>query len=94
MIDTDNKMIDGDNFFGGDAIKWKKFANSLRLRIANRVKGVYPATASHITEVVSAGVMTSNQDNAGVTYEANALNGALMYRAFVVNARNDFAPSL
>jgi len=91
---TDEKMIDGDNFFGGDAVLWKKFANSLRLRIANRVKNVYSGAQAHITAAIAAGVMTSNDDNAGVTYEANAVNGAPMYRAFVVSARNDFAPSM
>ena len=89
----DENMIDGDNFFDGDATQWKKFANSLRLRIANRVVGVYPAAATAITQAIAAGVMTSNSDNAGVTYEANAVNGAPMYRAFIVSARNDFAPS-
>ena len=93
-IITSENMIDGDNFFGGDAVKWKKFANSLRLRIANRIKNVYSDAQAHITAAVAAGVMTSNADNAGVTYESNAVNGAPMYRAFVVSARNDFAPSM
>ncbi|WP_430935117.1 SusD/RagB family nutrient-binding outer membrane lipoprotein [Saccharicrinis sp. 156] len=92
IIETEN-MIDGDNFFGGDATMWKKFANSLRLRIANRVKDVYPAASSHITDAITAGVMESNDDNVGVTYESNALNGAPMYRAFYVDNRTDFAPS-
>ena len=93
-IQTSEKMIDGDNFFNGNATQWKKFANSLRLRIANRIKDVYPAAQSHISGAVTAGVMASNADNAGVTFEDNALNGAPMFRAFVVNARNDFAPSM
>lgn len=94
MIDVNSNMIDGDNFFGGDAAKWKTFANSLRLRIANRVKDVYSGAQAHIDGAIAAGVMASNADNAGVTYESNALSGAPMYRAFVVDARTDFAPSL
>lgn len=94
MIDVNSKMIDGDNFFGGDAALWKKFANSLRLRIANRIKDVHSGAQAHITAAIAAGVMDSNADNAGVKYEPNAVNGAPMYRAFVVNARNDFAPSM
>ena len=90
---TGSYVMDGDNFYNGNAEKWKKFANSLRLRIANRVKAVYPGAATHITEALAAGVFVSNDDNAGVTYEANAVNGAPMYRAFVVNAREDFSPS-
>lgn len=86
-------VMDGDNFYGGDPAGWQKFANSLRLRIANRIKDVYAGAAAHISDAISDGVFTSNDDNAGVTYEANALNGAPMYRAFVVNARNDFSPS-
>lgn len=93
MIITSENMIDGDNFFGGDATKWKKFANSLRLRIANRIKDVYSGAQAHINAAVSAGVMESNEDNAGVKYEANATNGAPMYLAFVIDARTDFAPS-
>ncbi len=83
----------GDNFYGGDATKWKKLANSLRLRIANRVKDVYPGSAAHISEAISNGVFDSNDDNAGVTYENNALNAAPMFRAFYVDNRTDFAPS-
>jgi hypothetical protein len=82
----------GDNFFGGEPDQWIKFANSLRLRIANRIKDVYPPAVDIIAEV-SANVMSSNADNAGVTYEANALNAAPMYRAFYVQNRTDFAPS-
>ena len=92
IITTEN-MIDGDNFYGGNAANWKKFANSLRLRIANRIKDVHAAAAAEMTAAVTAGVFTSNDDNAGVHYENNAVNGAPMYRAFVVNARNDFSPS-
>lgn len=94
QVDVTEKMIDGDNFFGGDASQWVKFANSLRLRLANRVKDKLPEAASYVTSVDATTLMTSNADNAGVTYENNALNGAPMYRAYVVNAREDFAPSV
>jgi hypothetical protein len=83
----------GDNFYDGDPDMWKKFANSLRLRIANRIKDVYPDAVNHINEAIAAGVFDSNGDNAGIMYEENALNGAPMYRAFYVQNRTDFAPS-
>jgi hypothetical protein len=87
-------VMEGDNFFGGDAAKWRKFANSLRLRIANRIKDVYPAAQTHIDAAIASGIMQSNDDNAGVTYERNAENGAPMYKAFYVDNRIDFAPSM
>lgn len=93
-INTDEQMIAGDNFYDGDAEQWIKFANSLRLRIANRIKGVYPGAQAHIDAAIAGGLMASNADNAGVTFEANAVNGAPMYQGFVVEARNDFAPSM
>lgn len=81
-------VMDGDNFFNGDAGQWAKFANSLRLRIANRV-----GDATHIAGAIADGVMTSNSDIAAVYYEENDLNASPMYRAFVVDARTDFSPS-
>jgi hypothetical protein len=92
-INTSEIVIEGDNFYNGDPEQWIKFANSLRLRIANRIKDVYPAAQSHIDAAIAGGVMESNADNAGVTFEASAVNGAPMYRAFYVSARWDFAPS-
>jgi len=50
-------MINGDNFYGGDAAMWKKFANSMRLRIANRIKGVHADAAGEMTAAVTAGVL-------------------------------------
>lgn len=78
----------GDNFFDGDPLKWKKFANSLRLRIAIRTNNLAEANAA-----VAAGVMESNADNAGLTYGTTANSAAPMYRAFYVDNRTDFAPS-
>jgi len=95
MINTDESvMTQGDNFFDGDPVKWKKFANSLRLRIANRIKDVYSGAQAHITDAINDGVMISNEDNVGVQFENDATNGAPMYLAFYVDNRTDFAPSM
>lgn len=93
-IITNKIMIAGDNFYNGDATGWKKFANSLRLRIANRIKNVYPEAQAHIDDAIAQGVFASNADNAGLHYETNAINAAPMYRAFYVDNRTDFAPSM
>ncbi len=87
-LDGDQVFYEGDNFFDGDPEQWKKFANSLKLRIATRIGD---ATAAQ--EAVTSGVMESNADNAGVTYESNATNAAPMYIAHYVDNREDFAPS-
>jgi len=91
MINTSAPVFtSGDNIFDGDAVKWKKFANSLILRVANNLREVDPATASSaITAAVQAGVMTSNDDNAVQRYENTDLNASPWWRAFI--GRTDFA---
>lgn len=60
----------GDVFYNGDIEKWKRFGNSLLLRMAMRLTKVDPATAkTYITKVVGK-TMTSNDDNAFVKHDA------------------------
>lgn len=80
----------GDGLFG-DTQKMKRFANSLRLRIANRVKVVIPTALEHIADAIASGVMQSNDDNVGVTYQADDVLPSPMYRSFFINNRTDFA---
>lgn len=57
-------MSSADNFYQGDAAKWRKFANSLMLRIAMRMSKVDPSTAQQwVQTAVSNGVFESNNDN-------------------------------
>ena len=54
-----------DIVFNGDTSKWKKFGNSLMLRLAMRIKNVDPATSSAwVAKAISGGVMQSNSDTA------------------------------
>ena len=92
MIETNSAVFTkGDLLFKGNAIKLQKFANSLRLRVATRVKGVVPGAEAHITDAIAKGVMTSNDDNVGVTYEPNQTNPSPMYNDFLT--RSDFSVS-
>jgi hypothetical protein len=91
MIESGKSIfIQGDGLFG-DTGKMKRFANSLRLRVANRVKAVLPAAQVHITEAIASGVMQSNDDNVGVTYQADDVFPSPMYSSFYVRNRTDFA---
>ncbi|MFD2910039.1 SusD/RagB family nutrient-binding outer membrane lipoprotein [Flavobacterium ardleyense] len=86
-------FIKGDLLFGNNAAKMQIFANSLRLRIANRVKSVIPAAAVHITEAIAAGVMTSNADNVGLKFENTDVYPSPMYVSHFVRNRDDFGVS-
>lgn len=80
----------GDRIFNGSSAKWKKFANSLRLRMATRLKGVIPTAEQHIREAIAGGVMTSNADNAALKYQTDPTYAAPLFRAFIVDKREDF----
>lgn len=92
MIDvTKDILTSGDQLFGNDPEKLKKFANSLRLRTATRVKGVVAGAEAHITDAIAAGVMTSNDDTVGLTYENNLINPSPFFLTY--QTRSDFAIS-
>ena len=55
----------GDILYGNDMTKWKRFANSLRMRLAMRMSEVSPGTAqAAFSAAYSAGGFQSNDDNA------------------------------
>ena len=83
-----------DIIYGGDNAKWAKFAHSLRLRLATRLKAKNNTLyQSHFTDALQKGVFTSNADNAVYTYSSAAPNEAPYYRATVTANRRDFALS-
>lgn len=61
-----------DALFAGNALKWRKLANSLRLRLLLRCSKTYPQAFADMQEIVNnAGqypIFTSNADNAEVAY--------------------------
>lgn len=89
-----NEKIKGDPLYSGDLGKWKKFANSLRLRIALKLLGTSEKTIAqkHIEEAKGS-AFTSNSDNALLKYETNDTNAAPFYRSYYVSNRIDFAIS-
>lgn len=93
MINVDAPVFtSGDNIFNGNALKWKKLANSLILRVATTLKEVDAGTANAaITAAIADGIMESNDDNAAQQYETDDANANPMWRAFLT--RTDFAVS-
>ncbi len=64
-IDGSGSYDSKDVIYGGDVAKWKKFANTLRLRLALRVSKKDPAKAKTEAEAaIAAGVFAANADNA------------------------------
>lgn len=69
-FDSSQPTSQYDLFYQGDLLKWKKYANSLRLRIAMRLIKVEPERAQQEAEdAIRSGVFTSNDDICYVKYE-------------------------
>lgn len=69
---SDGSAVSGDAIYGGSISSWKKFANSLKLRIALRISDREPDLSKTIVGQVlasPAGLISSNAENAKVTYE-------------------------
>ena len=63
-----------DRVYQGRMAPWLRFANSLKLRIAIRMRFADPATAQTIAEsAVAAGVITDNADNCKTNYRPNGM---------------------
>lgn len=76
MIDvTAPGFVTGDLIYDGDMEMWKKFANSLKMRVAIRMADVAPDMASAaINEAMQAGVFEANDDNALLRYMTSVPN--------------------
>lgn len=90
FVTSERVFTSGDVIYNGDAVKWKKFANSLRLRLANRLNGVISSASGHITDAIASGVMTSNDDTASQKYENNLFFPSPMFSSYYIDARTDF----
>ena len=63
---------DADKVYGGKMNQWCKFANSLKLRMAIRMRFVNQDEAQRIAvEAYKAGVIEQNEDNCAITYIPN-----------------------
>jgi hypothetical protein len=64
QLNAGGGTVKGDLFYNGDIAKWKKLANTLRLRLAMRISEVKPAEAEKQAKAaLQNGVFESNLDN-------------------------------
>ncbi|MFM2138508.1 MAG: hypothetical protein RJA57_815 [Bacteroidota bacterium] len=88
--------IAGDIVYGGDVAKWKKFANSLRMRLAMQISKRFPtssgyaATQFNIALTHPAGFISSNADNCVLRYPGGNFPSPWWS---LYNGRRDFGES-
>lgn len=92
IIDVDNSAFTGgDMIYSGDASKWKKFANSLKCRLAIHMSKVDSNWKTYIAEAIESGVFESNDDNAAYHYSTTSPEYCKFYSGFYISKRNDFS---
>ncbi len=91
-LDTNqNSFVIGDNIFNGNVASWKKFANSLKLRM-----GILLADADNtfaqttVESAILSGVITNSDENAHMHYLSSAPNTHPVHTNVVLSGRNDF----
>ncbi|MEO5996643.1 MAG: SusD/RagB family nutrient-binding outer membrane lipoprotein [Chitinophagaceae bacterium] len=89
ILGTSNESISGDILFGGGSasiIKWKKLANSLRIRALMRIskkKNVSADLQAIVSNLTQNPVFVSNDDNAELKYLETAPNQFPLYSSRV-----------
>jgi hypothetical protein len=85
-LNTTGDKLAVDPVYGGDNMKWKKFANSLRLKIALRISTGFPALAEeHVRQVMAkeADLINTNLDNTTLKYGTTPDNWSYNYERFI-----------
>lgn len=82
-----------DLLYGGNISKWRKFANSLRLKVLMRMAKKVNVNAQISTLVNSGNLMQSNADSAQLIYKTTQPDANPIYETIVYGARPEFKVS-
>lgn len=82
---------DGDILYGGDIGKWKKFGNSLLLKLGITISDVNSTLAqSTINTAIANGLITDESQNGVFRYLPAMFNFNPLFEELVITGRNDF----
>lgn len=93
LDNTHDGFIESDLIYNGSIDNWKKFANSIKLKLgvnllASNLENTL-ATGT-INSAISGGLITSNSENCKLPYMANLPNTNPLYVDLVASGRHDF----
>lgn len=88
---TGTSFSSGEKFYNGNVAKWKKFGNSLLLKLGIAIADSDPTLAqATCTEALAGGVFTSSADDCNLAYLSASPNYSQLYANLVASNRNDF----
>jgi len=90
LDDAAGSFGSSDLLYGGDVASWKKFANSLKLKMGILLADSDAATAKTAIESAAPNVFTSNADNAVLQYLSAPPNTNPAYTDQIQSQRGDF----
>jgi len=94
VVGGSTPFADGDLIYGGDMAKWKRLANSLRMRMAMRIVDRNPTKArSEFEAAMAAGGFASNADNAQLEWGTSINSQNPHYDLIFNQDRQDFVVS-
>lgn len=94
LDDSKGSFSAGDVIYKGNTAKWKLFANSLKVKLGVNLIDTNPALAKTAIESgYTAGVITTNANNATLKYDGSAPNYNPIYENLIASNRNDFIPA-
>lgn len=95
-IDVSRDALQQDPLFDGDINKWKKFANTLRLKLAIRISEGFPALAQqHGSDAMTneTNLVNSNADNVFMKWGTAQENWSFNYARYIfIQANEDVVP--
>jgi hypothetical protein len=90
-LSGESRMGAFDLIYGGDVAQWRKFANSLKLRMAIRIADVDNGKASKMAgDAVSDGVFQSSGDDFKINYLSSTPHTNPLWEDLVQSGRSDF----
>jgi len=82
-----------DLIYGGDVAAWKRFGNSLKLKLGITIADSHPELSRTTVEAaVAGGVFTSSQENGELQY-LSSIHVNTLYEDLVQSGRDDFVPA-
>ncbi len=94
-----NLNVDGSSFgsadlyYKGDVAKWKKFGNSLKLKLGLHLADVDEATAKAAVEAAANGAILAPEDACKMNYLGGSPNTNPIHADLVLSGRKDFVPA-
>lgn len=82
-----------DLIYGGDVTSWKKFANSLKIKIGITIADADETLSKSLIEAAVPGAFTSSDDNALFQYQTSTPNNNPLNADLVLSGRDDFVPA-